>query len=614
MQGPENAQVLDSSEMGKTKKRQQPEWMGKIPHLWQQPEWMGKIPHRWQQPEWVGKVPNLWQQPEWIGKMLHPKRQPSAQFWYIFFAGSCVISLSVDPFFFYIPVINEVGKCVDFDRTLYIAIVCLRTLLDCVSLVDIILPFLRSSLDKEKETKGDTSHVSLRRKRYLKVANDIVAILPIPQVLFLILFSKNMRAFKSLNKRKVLSAVVLLQYLPRALRVYLSWKKVFIHRNIMIIDLSKTVIAVKAGFNLFLFIIASHQPQIQRSLILEYSKEHFNLVQWHPWIFHERPCFWWGLRNLSSFGSNLQTSPHFWENGFAVLTSISGLVLFVCFLGHLQMYTQWEASMQLEVAKQMKLEVAKNLECSRWQHYELKDKKLKILEWIDRNPRLKEIKQQIIDEVDRLFAEYKDIDVENPFPHLPMFIRRKIQHHLCLPLLQKVPLLQNESEDALKLISCDFLKQVSYDANSYIVREGEPLDALLFITRGIIWTYTTGHDHRQTGCLKTDDIYGVELLEWVFKSPSLPDPSNLPFSTRTLRCHTKVEAFALTVGNIQHMLYQHWSKFSKFRGTTDSNLVQSFVVSNVQVAFPRRRNTRQMILGESEQKARKTASDVDNTT
>ncbi|XP_035540966.1 cyclic nucleotide-gated ion channel 1-like isoform X2 [Juglans regia] len=536
MQGPENAQVLDSSEMGKTKKRQQPEWMGKIPHLWQQPEWMGKIPHRWQQPEWVGKVPNLWQQPEWIGKMLHPKRQPSAQFWYIFFAGSCVISLSVDPFFFYIPVINEVGKCVDFDRTLYIAIVCLRTLLDCVSLVDIILPFLRSSLDKEKETKGDTSHVSLRRKRYLKVANDIVAILPIPQVLFLILFSKNMRAFKSLNKRKVLSAVVLLQYLPRALRVYLSWKKVFIHRNIMIIDLSKTVIAVKAGFNLFLFIIASH------------------------------------------------------------------------------MYTQWEASMQLEVAKQMKLEVAKNLECSRWQHYELKDKKLKILEWIDRNPRLKEIKQQIIDEVDRLFAEYKDIDVENPFPHLPMFIRRKIQHHLCLPLLQKVPLLQNESEDALKLISCDFLKQVSYDANSYIVREGEPLDALLFITRGIIWTYTTGHDHRQTGCLKTDDIYGVELLEWVFKSPSLPDPSNLPFSTRTLRCHTKVEAFALTVGNIQHMLYQHWSKFSKFRGTTDSNLVQSFVVSNVQVAFPRRRNTRQMILGESEQKARKTASDVDNTT
>ncbi|KAF5451065.1 hypothetical protein F2P56_031364 [Juglans regia] len=408
-----------------------------------------------------------------------------------------------------------------------------------------------------------------------------------------------MRGSKSLDKRKVLSGVVLLQYLPRALRVYLSWTKVFIHRNIMIIDLSKTVIAVKAGFNLFLFIIASHSGTVAS---MDFPRKTLY-------------CFWWGLRNLSSFGSNLQTSPHFWENSFAVLTSISGLVLFVCFLGHLQMYMQWEASMQLEVAKQMKLEEAKKLERSRWQHYELKDKKLKILEWIDGNPRLKEIKQQIIDEVDRLFAEYKDIDVENPFPHLPMFIRRKIQHHLCLPLLQKVPLLQNESEDALKLISCDFLKQVSYDANSYIVREGEPLDALLFITRGIIWTYTTGPDHRQTGCLKTDDFYGVELLEWVFKSPSLPDPSNLPFSTRTLRCHTKVEAFALTVGNIQHMLYQHWSKFSKFRGMTDSNLVQSFVVSNVQAAFRRRRNTRQMMIpGESEQKARKTASDVDNTT
>ncbi|XP_042980249.1 cyclic nucleotide-gated ion channel 1-like [Carya illinoinensis] len=253
--------------------------------------------------------------------------------------------------------------------------------------------------------------------------------------------------------------------------------------------------------------------------------------------------------------------------------------------------------MQLEVAKQKELEEPKQLEYNRWQQYELGDKKLKIHEWIDRNPRPKEIEQLIIQEVDRMFAENKYIDAENPLPHLPLFIRREILHHLCLPLLQKLR-----------------LSQASYKENSYIIREGEPLDALLFITRGIIWTYTTGPDHRQTGCLTTDDFYGVELLEWVFKSPFLKDPSNLPFSTRTLRCHTKVEAFALTVGNIQHMLYQHWSKFSKFRGMTDSNLVQSFAASNLQAAFRRRRYARQMILGESDQKAKKTASAEENTT
>ncbi|KAG6715381.1 hypothetical protein I3842_05G249100 [Carya illinoinensis] len=243
-QGPKN-EVLNSTEIEKTKKRQQPERVRKFSqHLWQQPEWVGKFSHY------------LRQQSERIGKKVLPKRNPSAQFWYNFLAGSCVISVSVDPFFFYIPVINEVGKCVDFDRKLYNVIVCLRTLLDGISLVDIILPFLCSCLHKEKETKGDTS-VWLRIKRYLKVANDIIAILPIPQVLFLILFSK-MRGYKSLNTRKVLCGFVLFQYLPRAVRVYLSWKKVFIHRNTMIINLTKTVIAVKAVFNLFLFIIASH--------------------------------------------------------------------------------------------------------------------------------------------------------------------------------------------------------------------------------------------------------------------------------------------------------------------------------------------------------------------
>ncbi|KAG2667507.1 hypothetical protein I3760_15G118400 [Carya illinoinensis] len=402
--GPKNEALNSRDQIEKTKKRQQPEWVGKFSqHLLQQSERIGKVSH------------HLWQQSERIGKKVLPKRKPSAQFWYNFLAGSCVISVSVDPFFFYIPVINEVGKCVDFDRKLYSVIVCLRTLLDGISLVDIILPFLRSCLHKEKETKGDTS-VWLRIKRYLKVANDIIAILPIPQVLFLILFSK-MRGYKSLNTRKVLSGFVLFQYLPRAVRVYLSWTKVFMHRNTMVIHLSKTVILLKAGFNLFLFIIASHVlgglwyffSVLRETACWHLACENRTECDLSSFACNDRSisygnftflndscpiaipntkafdfgifqvalqsgivesmdfprktlyCFWWGLRNLSSFGSNLQTSPHFWENGFAVLTSITGLVLFVCLLGHLQMYTQWEASKQLEEAKQRELEEATNI-------------------------------------------------------------------------------------------------------------------------------------------------------------------------------------------------------------------------------------------------------------
>ncbi|PRQ19115.1 hypothetical protein RchiOBHm_Chr7g0213571 [Rosa chinensis] len=42
--------------------------------------------------------------------------------------------------------------------------------------------------------------------------------------------------------------------------------------------------------------------------------------------------FWWGLRNLSSFGSNLETSSNMLEICFSILTSISGLVLFLIYL------------------------------------------------------------------------------------------------------------------------------------------------------------------------------------------------------------------------------------------------------------------------------------------
>ncbi|XP_062000643.1 cyclic nucleotide-gated ion channel 1-like [Rosa rugosa] len=42
--------------------------------------------------------------------------------------------------------------------------------------------------------------------------------------------------------------------------------------------------------------------------------------------------FWWGLRNLSSFGSNLQTSFYTLEISFSILISITGLALFLVYL------------------------------------------------------------------------------------------------------------------------------------------------------------------------------------------------------------------------------------------------------------------------------------------
>ena len=105
------------------------------------------------------------------------------------FAVSCVIAvLCVDPLFFYLPVVNQVDKCLALDRRLKITAICLRSVFDLIYVSNVILGFLCPYKDE------DDSRISRRtvlvtdarklRKRYMRsyFLIDILAILPIPQV------------------------------------------------------------------------------------------------------------------------------------------------------------------------------------------------------------------------------------------------------------------------------------------------------------------------------------------------------------------------------------------------------------------------------------------------
>ncbi|KAG6715373.1 hypothetical protein I3842_05G248800 [Carya illinoinensis] len=209
----------------------------------------------------------------------------------------CVLSVIVDPFFFYVPVINEERKCIALDRRLYISITCLRTVLDSIPLLNIILQCLRHFANarprgQDQSQPESVQTVSARAEmtgtesgqnppKLLKLllclsrllfwhrkaqpeswslAIDVLAILPIPQVLLPIIFSKP-RGFESSNKiRKVLTAVVLFQYVPRVMLIRLlshPWREAFSKEG-QDYKKFKRVMAVKAGLNLFMFIVASH--------------------------------------------------------------------------------------------------------------------------------------------------------------------------------------------------------------------------------------------------------------------------------------------------------------------------------------------------------------------
>ena len=128
-----------------------------------------------------------------------------------------------------------------------------------------------------------------------------------------------------------------------------------------------------------------------------------------------------------------------------------------------------------------------------------------------------------------------------------------------------------ENNEQLLQMICDYLKPVYYNEQSYIVREGEPLDAMLFITQGVVWNFITtsngeGIVTSKAQCIEKGNFFGQELLDWGFSKEKekekelvggefegslIPNLSELPISTKTAKTHTKVEGFALLANDLR---------------------------------------------------------------
>lgn len=98
---------------------------------------------------------------------------------------------------------------------------------------------------------------------------------------------------------------------------------------------------------------------------------------------------------------------------------------------------------------------------------------------------------------------------------------------------------------------------------TYIVREGDPVNEMLFIIRGQLESSTMGGGRSgffNSITLKLGDFCGEELLTWALMSSS---HLNLPASTRTVKCVTEVEAFALRADDLKFFANQFKRLHSK---------------------------------------------------
>ncbi|KAL4614160.1 hypothetical protein ACB092_07G034100 [Castanea dentata] len=587
----------------------------------------------------------------------------------------CVFSVLLDPLFFYLPVINESKKCIGLDKKLWTTALVLRSVTDFFHLMH-ICSRIRTRYREEEPPKTCKEAWRCFWPYFLFII-DILVILPVPQVGLPIILSEMRSKKRSSNKVKFLNSVLLFQYGPRILQIYLSWKKLI--RSAECVDIK---LWVKAILNFFLYILAGHvlgafwyffssqrlaacwhiacrnnSGCVQSSFNCDHSFENLsyknlsfisdicpinppNSTTFDFGIFGESLqsgtlesedfpqklffSFWWGMRNLCSFGSNLQTSDYIWENCFSLCISIFGLLLFIYFLGNLQIYMQRRATKSirkrdekkrhkvggnyeeekkaLEEMKQALEEMKKAIEEMIRKHEEenkaLEEMKKALEEMIrkheEENKALEEMKvvklskrrkrqeanielwlskenvpptmkNCIIEFIHNRFDEDEDVNVENLIPDLPLKLQSDVKCHICLNLLKNLNIIKKNDltkHQQLLLNICGLLKPVFYNEQSYIVKEGDPIDAVFLITYGIAWAYPSSNNDegKHAERLEKGHFFGEELLEllWNPSSVDVYNLSKLPVSSKTLKTHTKVEAFALMANDLKDIDYSRF--------------------------------------------------------
>ncbi|KAJ8750851.1 hypothetical protein K2173_016032 [Erythroxylum novogranatense] len=510
------------------------------------------------------------------------------------FVISCILAVSVDPLFYYLPVFDDSANCLGIDRKLATIATTLRTIVDAFYLIRMALQFRTAYIAPSSRVFGrgelviDPAQIA---RRYLQqyFIVDFLSVIPLPQIVIW-RFLVRSRGSDVLNTKRALFFIVLLQYVPRFLRILPLTSELKRTSGVF----AETAWAGAACY-LLLYMLASHivgafwyllaverrDTCWQNLVCTEASKcnKNFlycgnqNMEGYAAWSsisasglksncsanddngpfdfgiyqnalssgivssgkFISKYCYslWWGLQNLSTLGQGLQTSTYPGEVIFSIALAIFGLVLFALLIGNMQTYLQ-SLTIRLEEMR------VKRRDSEQWMHHRLLPQDLR-----ERVRRYDQYK----------WLETRGVDEENLVQTLPKDLRRDIKRHLCLALVRRVPLFENMDERLLDAI-CERLKPCLFTESTYIVREGDPVDEMLFIIRGRLESVTT--DGGRSGffnrsLLKEGDFCGEELLTWALDPKS---GINLPSSTRTVKALTEVEAFALMAEELKYVASQ----------------------------------------------------------
>ncbi|KAL9322759.1 hypothetical protein ACSQ67_010812 [Phaseolus vulgaris] len=447
-------------------------------------------------------------------RVLDPRGQTIHR-WNKIFLVACLVSLFVDPLFFYLPVVRD-EVCIDIGITLEVILTLVRSVGDVFYVIQIFLKFRTAFVAPSSRVFGRGELVVGYSKiavRYLRKSFwlDFVAALPLPQVLIWIIIP-TLRGSTMGNTKNVLRFFIVFQYFPRLVLIFPLSSQIVKATGVV----TETAWA-GAAYNLMLYMLASHG--LAGIFYQSNDKKHVGEV---------------------SLGQGLLTSTYVGEIMVAIVIATLGLVLFALLIGNMQTYLQ-STTVRLEEWR------VKRTDTEQWMHH-------------------RQLPPELRESV-RKYDQYKwlatrGVDEESLLKGLPVDLQRDIKRHLCLDLVRGVPLFDQMDERMLDAI-CERLKPALGTEGTFLVREGDPVNEMLFIIRGHLDSYTTngGRAGFFNSCrIGPGEFCGEELLTWALD----PGPSViLPSSTRTVKAISEVEAFALIAEDLKFVASQFRRLHSK---------------------------------------------------
>ncbi|KAL0284631.1 UNVERIFIED_CONTAM: Cyclic nucleotide-gated ion channel 1 [Sesamum calycinum] len=441
-------------------------------------------------------------------KVVDPQ-EPFLLVWNKMFVISCMISIFLDPLFFYAPVVDAKNLCLSLDQKLEIAACVLRSFFDIVHVFHIVLQFRtgfivpssriygRGELVEDLGENMQTLSLLLLHRRHFINSSSTSVVISISN------------APTSPATTDFLKMVIFAQYIPRFYRIYPLTKEVMRTSGAVIAETAWPA----AAYNLLHCILASHclgalwylmaierkercwqmacgdhngcklddlycgvgrgdtsflnfscpllEPNDIKSpadfdfgMFLDAHKSH--VVEQTDFTRKFFNCFWWGWRNLR-------------RNYFCPR--------------HLHHWAGLVASVISSSIQQFVQSITGRLE-------EVRMKRQDIEQWMSHRMLPEDLRARIRRYEQYKWQEKRGVEEETLISNFPKALRRDIKRHLCWTLLKRVPIFEKMDEQLLDAM-CSCLKPILYTDKSFIYREGDPVDEMLFIMKGNILTTTT---------------------------------------------------------------------------------------------------------------------------